>query len=79
MSENTVLASCKKLHTDSEQQYYALVVTNLQQHSFDVAVTDGESAWRGTGSCSTAAAVSNVTEQQHTAANMHSCSWVTRG
>jgi hypothetical protein len=47
------IASCKKLQAESEegaqQQFYALVVTNAQQQTFDLAVTDGEHAWRGTG------------------------------
>jgi hypothetical protein len=50
---NGSIASCKKLQAESEagvhQQFYALVVTNAQQQTFDLAVTDGEHAWRGTG------------------------------
>lgn len=29
--------------------YYALVVAHPQQRSFDIALTDGQQAWRGTG------------------------------
>lgn len=47
------ITSCKRLAAESEsgvvQQYYALVLTNAQQQTFDLAVTDGQHAWRGTG------------------------------
>lgn len=62
---NDSIASCKKLQADSEagvqQQFYALVVTNAQQQTFDLAVTDGERAWRGTGKAQTSAYVSHCT------------------
>lgn len=51
------LASCKKLQTEAtpggpqQQLFYALVLTNDQQHTFDITVTDGQTAWRGTGEC----------------------------
>jgi len=53
MASSGTMASCRKLHTDPEQgpeqQFYALVLTNPQQHTFDIAVTDGINAWNGTG------------------------------